>query len=186
MRIPVARIQALGLDWPADRIDDEGMVDLDATAREVDRALGPAENAYFAALGTPDKDRMSDRYYALRALGEHTAAVRRLVETIGEPSLGVGPIPRATIQTLGLPCSPRLEKAFVLAGDELDLVQTMLRLVRDNLYYRREYDGLNDQRRRWGASKDDVSDRWDELAEGMRTTDQAIRELSAILAAVCQ
>ena len=186
MRVSVAQIRSLGLDWPTDRIGPDGSVDLAAIANLVDAEFATAERVYFGTLGAAGSDEARERYFGLRELGDHTAVVRALLTAIGGRSIGTGPIPRSTIEALQLPCSALLAKKLVAVGDEVDLVNTMELLVRNYRYYQREYDGLNDQRRRYGASRADISDRWDELSSGMSDNDTAIRELSAILVAVCR
>ncbi len=186
MRVSVVQIRSLGLDWPTDRIGPDGIVDLAAIANLVDSEFATAERVYFGTLGAAGSDAARERYFELRELGDHTAVVRALLTAIGGRSLGTGPIPRSTIDTLQLPCSRLLDKKLVAVGDEVDLVKTMELLVRNYRYYQREYNGLDEQRRRYNASRDDISDRWDELSSGMADNETAIRELSAILAAVCR
>ncbi|MBA2540496.1 MAG: hypothetical protein H0V17_12720 [Deltaproteobacteria bacterium] len=186
MRIAVAHIHSFGLDWPADRVPEDGIVDLEDLLAQVHRDGRAAEDFYFASLASPAGDEARERHFALEAFAHHVAAVLEVAKAIGDRSVGVGPIPRSTIETLGLPCSKVLTDKLVAAGDEVDLVQTMVRLVRDFRYYDREYDGLSAQRQRYGASWDDITDRHDELVAGIRDHQDAIRELAAILAAVCR
>lgn len=186
MRVTVTQIRALGLDWPEEHTGPDGMVDLSTTIEGVDDAYDSAEREYFASLGKPDEADKQARYFGLRELGDHAFAVRALVLAIGERSINVGPIPRAMIDTLGLPCSALLSSKLVAVDDELDLVKTMELLVRNYRYYQREHAGLSAMARKWNAPRSEISDRWGELSAGMSDNQAAIAELSAILAAVCR
>jgi hypothetical protein len=180
MRIAVAHIHSFGLDWPADRVPDGGIVDLEVVLEQVTRESRAAEDEYFASLGNPDHEAESERHDALEQLAHHVAGVLELAKAIGDRSVGVGPVPRKMIETLGLPCSKRLRESLVdvcdetgnKVGDEVDLVQTMLFVVRNFRYYDRKYD--------------EVMEVTDELIDGREGNQVAIFELAAILAAVCR
>jgi hypothetical protein len=154
----------------------------------VDAQYHDAEVAYFQST-VHDQAANQARYFGLRELGDHAAVVRALLKATDGRSLGTGPIPRTTVDALGLPCSQLLTAKLVAVEHlehEVDLVKTMDVLVRNYRYYRREYDGLSAMARKWNAPREEISDRWGELSSGMVDSEAAIAQLSAILAAVCR
>jgi hypothetical protein len=187
VQITLAQIHALGLEWPAD-LDPaaDGTIDLAAAEARLAQDTRAAENLYYASIGKPGLDAARERFRSLEDQGHHVAGLSELARAIKRRSLGVGPVPRATLTALGLPCGDLLTRSLVAAGEEVDLVQTMLRLVRSFRHYDKEYDGLAEQRSRYGASKDDISDRWGELSTAIQNHRRAIRELGDILSAICR
>jgi hypothetical protein len=166
--ITAAQIRALGLDWPPPGVaETAGAIDLAATLRQV---------------GSSDR--------AAHDVATHVRAVIAVVAAVGVRSIGlrnasgVGRIALARIRALGFDWPDDVARLAVTAGDEIDLVHTLVAIVREHAWCEYQYHGLRAQARRLMVRLDEVTDRADEYADGMHRLPAAIAHVQRILAAV--